>query len=885
MRRALLSAALAVTAAGLLLSAAPAEAGLPYIHAHRGGTLKTIDGKQVPVLPEETLATFERTARLGFVLELDVKLTKDRVPVTIHDATLERTTDCEGEVAALTAAQLRDRCEVDVLGTGGEEVEMKARDRRRAPVPRLSEVLRLAKRAGARVNLEIKNLPTDPDFDAAPMPAYAKKVAAVIKASGYPPSWLIVQSFWPTNLDVIEADPYFDAAQTSFLSLAATNAAVAEAAAAANYDYVSPEWPVSGGYVSNAHALGLQVAPFTIDTAAGLKAAARAGVDAVITDDPLLARRAGDAVEPAAPKVPPAPKAGACRRALAPNQAKPIESFHPDDSGPRVFAMQFEQEIRNVASYSTFRTKVECLIREYVKPRLAKDRPNVVALTEDVGLMTLATGSRGEPARTIFSDPNAPSCEEDAVPCGVVAAIGALQTGYADVIASYKARFPELPAIGSTFVAGTDTFARGWMQTFSDLAKRYGVYILGSNNQPPFRESVDPAEVAQFADPDVPKAKTAYVATAAEAYNEVFMWGPKDVTSEGPRPLRNVVAQNKKVPLTEIEKLIQLAPGPATGPDAVENVRPYALPGTKARISFATSLPAFVYDGGPVTPYGEAPAGVDPCSDTSKYYMYCLDELGANLVMQDEANPGRWATKNGWQPLEWMSSTWRAAADPSVGFTYNVTPHMVGNLADLPFDGQTAITQRGLGAGAKRKLGCNYVGNSKFLPDEDPAEYRVYAGPKTEFLGLAPWVTPDASRAQLRATGQLLAPASTDALANHYVETAVIADLPFPADPGRPFCNRGSVEVPGPCANLKAGTSFDDRLRGSERGNRIRGLGGDDRMRGLGGRDCLRGGPGADELIGGSGRDRLSCGPGKDVAIVDRGREAAKGCERVRRLP
>ncbi len=82
-------------------------------------------------------------------------------------------------------------------------------------------------------------------------------------------------------------------------------------------------------------------------------------------------------------------------------------------------------------------------------------------------------------------------------------------------------------------------------------------------------------------------------------------------------------------------------------------------------MSFATSLPAFVYNGGPVTPFAEAPPdGVDPCSDTSKYYMYCLEKLGTNLVMQDEANPGRWATPTGWQPLEWMSSTWRAVADP-----------------------------------------------------------------------------------------------------------------------------------------------------------------------------------------------------------------------------
>ena len=280
------------------------------------------------------------------------------------------------------------------------------------------------------------------------------------------------------------------------------------------------------------------------------------------------------------------------------------------------------------------------------------------------------------------------------------------------------------------------------MQTFSDLARRYDVYILGSNNQTEFRESVDPTEIEKFADPDVADPTSAFVATGPEVYNEAFMWAPRNVTADGPRPLRNVVASNKKVPLTSIEQLISLTPGPSTGPDAIENVRPYRIPGTKARMSFATSLPAFVYNGGAVTPFGEAPGpGIDPCSDTSKYYMYCLDALGTNLVMQDEANPGEWATQSGWQPLEWMSSTWRSSADPTVDFDYNVTPHMVGNLADLPFDGQTAITQRGLKGprGVKpSKASCNYVGDSEFLP-EDPPEYEVYAGPKREFLGLAPW--------------------------------------------------------------------------------------------------------------------------------------------------
>ena len=74
--------------------------------------------------------------------------------------------------------------------------------------------------------------------------------------------------------------------------------------------------------------------------------------------------------------------------------------------------------------------------------------------------------------------------------------------------------------------------------------------------------------------------------------------------------------------------------------------------------------------------------------DTSLYYMRCLNKLGANLVIQDEANPGRWTGPDGngieqWQPMSWMGSTYRTVSDPSVRFDYNVTAMMVGNLAEL----------------------------------------------------------------------------------------------------------------------------------------------------------------------------------------------------------
>lgn len=66
--------------------------------AHRGGTLWG---------PEHTRATFERAVARGVDgIELDVRFTRDAVPVVMHDHTVDRTTECTGEVTTLTARQL-----------------------------------------------------------------------------------------------------------------------------------------------------------------------------------------------------------------------------------------------------------------------------------------------------------------------------------------------------------------------------------------------------------------------------------------------------------------------------------------------------------------------------------------------------------------------------------------------------------------------------------------------------------------------------------------------------------------------------------------------------------------------------------------------------------
>jgi glycerophosphoryl diester phosphodiesterase len=243
-----------------------------------------VNGK--PLYAEESIAAYRQAARHGFVLEVDAKLTEDGVPLALHDATLDRTTNCSGELRSFTLAELVG-CRTDVLGSPGSPLRTRGAARPVA-IATIAEVLAFARRAGAKVNLEIKNVPTDPDYDSTP--AYANSVMDVVLASRIPRSQLLIQSFIAANLDV--ARQRLPGVATSLLSVQSINEPYLQVAADGNYDLISPEWPVSADYVRRAHGLDLDVAPFTLDRAADVRAAARAGVEAVITDDPLMAGRA-----------------------------------------------------------------------------------------------------------------------------------------------------------------------------------------------------------------------------------------------------------------------------------------------------------------------------------------------------------------------------------------------------------------------------------------------------------------------------------------------------------------------------------------------------------------------------------------------------------------
>jgi glycerophosphoryl diester phosphodiesterase len=67
--------------------------------AHRGASA---------LAPENTLASFEKAIELGFdYIELDVRLSKDKQLVVIHDANVMRTTDGEGLIEDLTVKEIK----------------------------------------------------------------------------------------------------------------------------------------------------------------------------------------------------------------------------------------------------------------------------------------------------------------------------------------------------------------------------------------------------------------------------------------------------------------------------------------------------------------------------------------------------------------------------------------------------------------------------------------------------------------------------------------------------------------------------------------------------------------------------------------------------------
>ncbi|MEI7064879.1 glycerophosphodiester phosphodiesterase family protein [Dickeya chrysanthemi] len=132
--------------------------------AHRGAP---------SLAPENTLIAMHKAAQRGATwLEVDVKLTRDRQPVIIHDDRVDRTTNGRGLVAGLTLAEIR---RLEARAQYGEAFAG-------VTIPTLQELITCVLELDMGLQLELKPTAGD-DVET------AEVVLAVLK------------SMWPANRD------------------------------------------------------------------------------------------------------------------------------------------------------------------------------------------------------------------------------------------------------------------------------------------------------------------------------------------------------------------------------------------------------------------------------------------------------------------------------------------------------------------------------------------------------------------------------------------------------------------------------------------------------------------------------------------------------------
>jgi glycerophosphoryl diester phosphodiesterase len=252
--------------------------------AHRGGR---------GLRPENTLAAFEHAAALGVdVMEMDLRATADGEIVVLHDATVDRTTDGHGPVAALELAELQKldagyRWSAD----GGRTFPFRGKGIR---VPALAEVF--ARFPRARMNIEIK--PGEP--------AFAVALCALVRRSGKTEQVLVasmqdgaLEAFRGACPEVATSMGPGEGRRFYAAHFVHLTAALSPQGVALQAPYrIGGRELLTAGLVAAARGRNVRVHAWTVNEEAVMRRLIAIGIDGIITDRPdvllrLLGRPAG----------------------------------------------------------------------------------------------------------------------------------------------------------------------------------------------------------------------------------------------------------------------------------------------------------------------------------------------------------------------------------------------------------------------------------------------------------------------------------------------------------------------------------------------------------------------------------------------------------------
>jgi glycerophosphoryl diester phosphodiesterase len=234
----------------------------PLIIAHRGFRAR---------YPENTMAAFQAAVDFGApMLELDVRLSRDRKMVVIHDAHLERTTNGKGLVSEHTLEQL-------LVLDAGAWFDLKFTGER---VPTLETVFD-GLGEDILINVEVKPdlLETD-----RPKDAIEPLLRDLIRSMGRLET-VLVSSFEPRILENLRIlDAHINLAFLSDLPMTKETVALCR-----DLKCISchPNLTIADQKgIDMMHAEDILVFPFTVNTTADYKRLMGYGVDGIITDDP-----------------------------------------------------------------------------------------------------------------------------------------------------------------------------------------------------------------------------------------------------------------------------------------------------------------------------------------------------------------------------------------------------------------------------------------------------------------------------------------------------------------------------------------------------------------------------------------------------------------------
>jgi glycerophosphoryl diester phosphodiesterase len=242
------------------------ESTRPILFAHRGASAHA---------PENTLAAFDLALRQeADAFELDAKLCADGQVVVIHDQTVERTTDGEGDVRYMTLAALK---ELDA----GSFFDVAYRGEH---IPTLAQVFE-AFGHKTFINVELTNY-ASPDDD------LPERVVELVKHHRLEKK-VLFSSFNPRAL--LKAKRLLPEVPLGLLALPGRRGWWARSwlgRMLVPYDALHPEsTDVSARLVASTHHRGQRVNVWTVNQPEEMRRLSALGVDGIFTDDPRLARQ------------------------------------------------------------------------------------------------------------------------------------------------------------------------------------------------------------------------------------------------------------------------------------------------------------------------------------------------------------------------------------------------------------------------------------------------------------------------------------------------------------------------------------------------------------------------------------------------------------------